>query len=113
MVRAIAISMPRFPALRLAVKVACNAAQLWPMTGGQFTLSELLQLYGHNQQAAEGLRDVVTCMCYSTQGQIARWVLVWGCMGVGVWERECVCLGADGRRDSFEMGQFCLCLREG
>lgn len=73
LVRAIAISMPRFPALKLAVKVACHASQLWPTSGGQFTLSELLQLYGHNQEAAEGLRDVVTCMCYSTQGQMARW----------------------------------------
>lgn len=77
MVRAIAISMPRFPALKLAIKIACHASVLWPTTGGQFTLNELLQLYGHNQEAAEGLRDVVTCMCYSTQGQIGRWVGAW------------------------------------
>lgn len=70
LVRAVAVSMPRFPALQLAVKVACYASMLATTPGGLATLTELLQLYGHNQQAMEGLRDVVTCICYSLQGSI-------------------------------------------
>lgn len=82
LVKAIALSMPRFPALRLAIKTAAAAAALAPTSGGQFTLTELLSLYGHNQEAAEGLRDVVTVMCYSLQGQVARSV---GGGGGGRW----------------------------
>lgn len=94
MVRAIAIAMPRFPALKLAIKIACHASALWPTTGGQFTLSELLQLYGHNQEAAEGLRDVVTCCCYSMQGQIARCVCV---SAEGVHTFSCVLVSPEGQ----------------
>lgn len=72
LIRAIAVSMPRQPALRLAVKIASMAATLAGSSGGLATLTELLQLYGHNQQAAEGLRDVATTMCYSMQGQLNR-----------------------------------------
>lgn len=72
LVRAVAIAMPRQPALTLATKVASHAAALITTPGGQFTLLELLQLYGHNQEAAEGLRDVVTTMAYSLQGQLGR-----------------------------------------
>lgn len=68
LVKAIAIAMPRFPALQLAIKVASSADVLATLPGGLSTLTELLQLYGHNQLAMEGLRDVVTCMCYSLQG---------------------------------------------
>ncbi|WIA17138.1 hypothetical protein OEZ85_014030 [Tetradesmus obliquus] len=71
-VRAIAVSMPRTPALKLAIKIASHAATLAGSGGGLTTLMELMQLYGHNQQAAEGLRDVVTMMCYSLQGQMGR-----------------------------------------
>jgi hypothetical protein len=72
LVRAIAVSMPRTPALKLAVKIASHAATLATTPGGLTTLMELMQLYGHNQQAAEGLRDVVTMMCYSMQGQMSK-----------------------------------------
>ncbi|KAF8065877.1 TPK1 [Scenedesmus sp. PABB004] len=71
-VRAIAVSMPRLPALRLAVKIAVHAATLSGCSGGLQTLMELLQLYGHNQAAAEGLRDVATTMCYALQGGMAK-----------------------------------------
>lgn len=70
LVRAVAIAMPRFPALKLAVKVACHAAVLATTAGGLSTLVELIQLYGHNQEAMEGLRDAVACMCYSLQGSV-------------------------------------------
>uniref|UniRef100_A0A383VVQ6 RanBP2-type domain-containing protein n=1 Tax=Tetradesmus obliquus TaxID=3088 RepID=A0A383VVQ6_TETOB len=75
-VRAIAVSMPRTPALKLAIKIASHAATLAGSGGGLTTLMELMQLYGHNQQAAEGLRDVVTMMCYSLQGQMGRFATV-------------------------------------
>jgi hypothetical protein len=72
LVRAIAVSMPRTPALKLAIKIASHAGTLASSPGGLTTLMELMQLYGHNQQAAEGLRDVVTMMCYSLQGQMHK-----------------------------------------
>jgi hypothetical protein len=72
LVRAIAVSMPRTPALKLAIKIASHAATLATTPGGLTTLMELMQLYWHNQQAAEELRDVVTMMCYSLQGQMSK-----------------------------------------
>ena len=70
MVRVIATSLPRFPALRLAIRLAASAMALVSSKHGLSLCCELLSLYGHNLEASEVLRDVAAMIAHSLQGHI-------------------------------------------
>jgi hypothetical protein len=71
LVRAIAVALPRMPALKLASRIASLAGSLTASQGGPVTLMELLALYGHNAENCLVLRDVFCNLAMAVQGHVS------------------------------------------
>ena len=73
LLRAAALALPRFQAIRMTSRLASLAAQLVAprgATGGASTLCELLLLYGHNEETGLLLRDCCCLAAYHLSGSV-------------------------------------------
>jgi hypothetical protein len=93
LIRAAALALPRWQAVRMTSRVASLAGQMLSTRGdakgGCQTLQELLLLYGHNEETSLLLRDVCCMVAYHLSGSIARCAgrgrVGWDGVGPGPW----------------------------
>lgn len=75
LVRAIALALPRWQAVRMTSRLANLAGQMMAVgdaRGGCMTLQELLLLYGHNEETSLLLRDACCMVAYQLSGSIGK-----------------------------------------